>query len=281
MAIAAIKYTAGKPQETLESLAREEALQIKINCRAYTITMRTPGQDDKLALGLLFTEGIIHSREDILSVSQIPAPHGDHTLVVEVTIREEVVRGKNLFNRSIASSASCGVCGKTELCDLVSPQQIITTSKKLDICLIPELLQQMHARQSVFEHTGGSHAAALFSIEGKLLSVQEDIGRHNAVDKVIGELFLDNLLSQADILFVSGRVSYEIVAKCAQAGIPFLLAVSAPSSLAVEFCQKKGITLVGFCRENRATVYANEGNILQQANMLQTFNNQPHETSYF
>jgi FdhD protein len=163
--ITAIRYTAGKPKETLESLAWEEALQIKINGQAYTITMRSPGQDQFLAVGLLFTESIIHSPEDILSVSQIPAPHGEYTLVVDVTIKEEVLRGKNLFNRSIASSASCGVCGKTELCDLVSPQQTITTSKQLDIRLIPELLQQMHARQSIFEHTGGSHAAALFSID--------------------------------------------------------------------------------------------------------------------
>jgi FdhD protein len=279
--IRAIRYTSGQPKETSESLAREEALQIKINGRPYTITMRTPGQDQLLAVGLLFTEGIIHSPEDILSISQTPAEHGDHTLVVDITVHEEVIRGKNLFNRSIASSASCGVCGKTELCDLVSPQQTITTSKQLDVCLIPELLHQMHARQSVFEHTGGSHAAALFNIEGQLLAVQEDIGRHNAVDKVIGELFLNHTLSHADILFVSGRVSYEIVAKCAQAGIPFLLAVSAPSSLAVEFCQKRGITLLGFCRENRATVYTHEGNIMQQASTLQIFNDQGYETNFF
>jgi FdhD protein len=133
----------------------------------------------------------------------------------------------------------------------------------------------------VFEHTGGSHAAAIFSISGQLQSVQEDIGRHNAVDKAIGDLFLRSQLSHADILFVSGRVSYEIVAKCAQAGIPFLLAVSAPSSLAVDFCQKKGITLVGFCRENRATVYTNEGNILQHTGTLQPFTDPGYETNYF
>ena len=275
--IAAIKYIAGKPQKTFELLANEEALQIKINGKAYTITMRTPGQDELLSLGLLFTEGVLHSPDDIVSLTQIPAPHGNHTLVVDVMIKEEILQGKNLFNRSIASSASCGVCGKIELCDLVNPHHTLTTSKKLDVCLIPDLLWQMNNHQSVFEQTGGSHAAAIFSIDGELLSVQEDIGRHNAVDKVIGDLFITNKLNQADILFVSGRVSYEIVAKCAQAGIPFLLAVSAPSSLAVELCQKKGITLIGFCRENRATVYTNTANIVQQI----TLKDQPNEASYF
>ena len=121
----------------------------------------------------------------------------------------------------------------------------------------------MQARQSTFERTGGSHGAAIFDIAGTLLSVKEDIGRHNAVDKVIGDLLLKDTLPDASILFISGRVSYEIAAKCAEASIPFLLAVSAPSSLAVDFCQRKGITLIGFCRANRATVYTNERNILQ------------------
>jgi FdhD protein len=273
----AVKYLAGEPEETLEVLTQEEALQIKINGKAYTITMRTPGQDKLLAIGLLFTEGVIHSPEDILSLTQLPAIQGDYTLIVDLTLKEEILKGKNLFNRSIASSASCGVCGKIELCDLVTPEHTISVSKKLDVCLIPDLLQQMNARQSLFEQTGGSHAAAIFSINGELITLQEDIGRHNAVDKAIGELFLHKKLSEADILFISGRVSYEIVAKCAQASIPFLLAVSAPSSLAVEFCKKKGITLIGFCRNNRATVYANETNILQQA----TLKEQHNEPKYY
>jgi FdhD protein len=274
---AAVKYLAGEPEETLEVLTQEEALQIKINGKAYTITMRTPGQDKLLAIGLLFTEGVIYSPEDILSLTQLPAIQGDYTLIVDLTLKEETLKGKNLFNRSIASSASCGVCGKIELCDLVTPEHTISVSKKLNVCLIPDLLQQMNARQSLFEQTGGSHAAAIFSINGELITLQEDIGRHNAVDKAIGELFLHKKLSEADILFVSGRVSYEIVAKCAQASIPFLLAVSAPSSLAVEFCKKKGITLIGFCRNNRATVYANETNILQQA----TLKEQHNEPKYY
>jgi FdhD protein len=268
--IAAVKFDAGEVKETVESVAREEALQITINLKPYTITMRTPGQDVLLATGLLFTENIITHPTDIISTTEVPAPNADHTLVVALMIKEEVLHGKNVFNRSIASSASCGVCGKTELGDLPIPQKPLCTTDKLTIDIIPRLLGQMSAAQSVFEQTGGSHAAAAFTIRGNLLSVQEDIGRHNAVDKVIGDLFLSDALHRAAILFVSGRVSYEIVAKCARAGIPFLLAVSAPSSLAVEFCRQQGITLIGFCRDNRCTVYTHHQNVVQYASTTLT-----------
>ncbi|MEX2234929.1 MAG: formate dehydrogenase accessory sulfurtransferase FdhD [Cyclobacteriaceae bacterium] len=263
--VSAVRYNAGQPLQTFEILAGEEALQIKINSNPYTITMRTPGHDSMLAAGLLLTERVIKDQEDIIGITEIPASAGDHTVIVDVQVKEEALVGKNLFNRSIASSASCGVCGKIELCDLLSPEQPLLNSGKLDIELIPELLQQMQAEQATFVKTGGSHAAGVFSIDGELLSVKEDIGRHNAVDKAIGDLLLRGSLENADILFISGRVSYEIAAKCAEANIPFLLAVSAPSSLAVDFCSRNGITLIGFCRENRATVYANERNILQHA----------------
>jgi FdhD protein len=272
--VKATKYVSGKPKEIVETLALEEALQIKINGRAYTITMRSPGKDFLLTAGLLFTEGIIRSPEDIFTLTQIPAPKGEHTLIIDVSLPEEIVQGKNLFNRSIASSASCGVCGKTELCDLITPEYTIHTTHQLNSSLIPLLIQKMNSRQETFDQTGGSHAAAIFSITGELLSLQEDIGRHNAVDKAIGELFLNKKLAEAAILLVSGRVSYEIVTKCAQAKLPFLLAVSAPSSLAVELCDRKGITLVGFCRENRATVYTHTKRIVPQTLPY----NQPYET---
>lgn len=262
--VSAVRYIEGQPLQTSEVLAAEEALQIKINGKPYTITMRSPGQDKILAAGLLFTERVVTEKTDIISISEVAAPSGEHTLIVDVQVKEEALTGKNLFNRSIASSASCGVCGKIELCDLVTPEHPLNNTKKLNIERIPGLLQKMQAEQSTFEKTGGSHAAAVFSIDGTLLSVKEDIGRHNAVDKVIGDLFLKKQLGKASILFISGRVSYEIVAKCAGADIPFLLAVSAPSSLAVDFCRRKGITLIGFCRENRATVYATEENVIRQ-----------------
>ena len=232
--------------------------------------MRTPGHDKALAAGLLFTERVIASEEDIIRVSEIPDASGSHTLIVDVLVKEEALTGKNLFNRSIASSASCGVCGKIELCDLVTPEQPLTNDRKLSIQLIPDLLRQMQDQQFTFERTGGSHAACVFRLDGTLLSVKEDIGRHNAVDKVIGDLLMRHELHSASILFISGRISYEIVAKCAGARIPFLLAVSAPSSLAVDFCRRTGITLIGFCRENRATVYACKKNILEYSLSMHT-----------
>ena len=253
--INAVQYLEGVPHRSCEALTREEALQIRINGKPYTVTMRTPGNDGFLTAGLLFSEGIVESPGDIIDMTETPTAAGDSTLSVDVNINEGVLRGRNIFNRSIASSASCGVCGKMEVCDLVVPAKFSTTSKKLRIDLIPDMLDSMRKLQSTFERTGGSHAAALLTSEGEVLALQEDIGRHNAVDKVIGELFLARKLHLADVLLISGRVSYEIVAKCSQAKVSFLLAVSAPSSLSVEFCHRSGITLVGFCRDYRATVY--------------------------
>ncbi len=258
--IAAIRFEAGVPLETAEKLVEEAALQLKINERPYTVTMRTPGQEIWLAAGLLFTEGIITRKNDVLAIQEMRTTDG-LVQAVAVTLPEEIVFRKNIFNRSIASSSSCGICGKTELCDIAISTRV-HSHKKLAIELIPSLFEQMRNRQSTFDQTGGSHAAGIFSISGNLLSVQEDIGRHNAVDKAIGELLLTDQLNEASVLCVSGRVSYEIVAKCVQAGIPFLLSVSAPSSLAVTTCEERGITLIAFCREDRATVYSHPSRVV-------------------
>ncbi|HET6544624.1 MAG TPA: formate dehydrogenase accessory sulfurtransferase FdhD [Chryseolinea sp.] len=257
----ATKYINGLPEKTFEMLAPENALQIKVNGRAYSITMCSPSNNVMLAVGLLYTEGILRKTSDIISVTEESDEQNKQALSVNVNVHTEALEGKNLWNRSIASSASCGVCGTTEICDIYHKSPSLETTEKLDITCVPELLKEMRSRQSTFDETGGTHSAALFGIDGTMLSVQEDIGRHNAVDKTIGELFLSNTLEKADILAVSGRVSYEIVSKCAMANIPFLLAVSAPSSMAVEVCNEKGITLIAFCRENRATVYTNQQHV--------------------
>ena len=261
----AVRYVAGEAHDTIETLAGEAALQIRINGQPFTVTMRSPGDDEILSLGLLFTEGIISTRNDVTCFSEVSGESGDDTVVAEVTITKEALEGKKIFNRSIASTASCGVCGKIELCDLALPERPLLNAGRLNIALIPQLLQLMKEKQSTFKITGASHAAAAFSMDGVLLSMQEDIGRHNAVDKVVGDLILKNVLTKASILLISGRVSYEIVGKCAAASIPFLLAVSAPSSLAVDACHQKGITLIAFCREERATVYTHHGNIMQHS----------------
>lgn len=259
--INAVRYVNGIPKTSSEVLTREEALQIRINGKSYTITMRTPGNDDLLAAGLLFTEGIVDKAEDILEIVDTPSVAGDFTLAVDVHVREKVLAGQSIFNRSIASSASCGVCGKIDLCDLAVPEKLSPSVNKLQIDRIPKMIKTMMALQDTFERTGGSHAAALLTLEGDALGVREDIGRHNAVDKVIGELFLRRSLHLAQVMLISGRVSYEIVAKCSRAKVSYLLAVSAPSSLAVDFCDRSGITLIGFCRDNRATVYTHPENI--------------------
>jgi len=258
----ATKYTNGLPEKTFEMLAPENALQIKINGRAYSITMCSPSDNIVLAVGLLYTEGILRKTSDIIGITEESDEQKKQVLSVNVNVHTEALEGKHLWNRTITSSASCGVCGTTEICDIYHQSPPVETTEKFDITRVPELLKEMRARQSTFDETGGTHSAALFSIDGAMLSVQEDIGRHNAVDKTIGELFLSSTLEKADILAVSGRVSYEIVSKCAMANIPFLLAVSAPSSMAVEVCNEKGITLIAFCRENRATVYTNQQHVI-------------------
>lgn len=257
----ATKYTDGQPKQVFETLALEAALQIKINGRAYSVTMCSPNNNKALVAGLLYTEGILTKEEDIIDISEENCDTNKQGSIINVSIHANVLEGKNLWNRSIASSASCGVCGKTTADDIYPDSPSIETVKKLSISAVPGLLQEMRIRQSMFDESGGTHGAALFTIDSILLSVQEDIGRHNAVDKAIGELFVAGILSKADILFVSGRVSYEIVSKCAMAQIPFLLAVSAPSSMAVEVCRQKGITLIAFCRDNRATVYTHQQNV--------------------
>ncbi len=258
-----VKYTSASTEEKQEKLTPEAPLQIKINGKAYTITMRTPGNDIELAIGLLFTENIIHSYKDIIHVEESPDINQSNALVININVPDSLLEGKNLFNRSIASSASCGVCGKIDLCDLATVNETIKHTKKLNIKLIKGMFDKMANEQHVFRETGGSHAAAIFTVNGDLLSTYEDIGRHNATDKAIGHLVMCGKLDKAAVLCVSGRVSYEIAAKCTHAKIPILAAVSAPSTMAVNYCKQAGITLIAYCRGERATVYSHNENIRQ------------------
>lgn len=261
--VQAIKFVGGQSEQTFETLTYEAALQININNRAFTITMRSPGNDTLLACGLLFTEGIINSYQDIISITENQSPNTDDILSVDVIVSEKILSGKNLFNRSIASSASCGICGKTEILDITETTPFLNNNSRLDINTLNDFFMKMRLQQHTFGLTGGSHAAAIFASTELLMAVNEDIGRHNAVDKVIGECLINNTLPKAMVLCVSGRVSYEIATKCYKAGIPFLASVSAPSSLSVEYCQKIGITLIAFCRGDKATVYTHRERISQ------------------
>lgn len=259
----AIRFERDLRSQTEENLAAEAPLQITVNRLPFTVTMRTPGSDARLACGLLFTEGLIRSHADITEMTM--AENNVH-----VRIAPEILDTERLGRRRLISAAACGVCGKTELCDLHIPENPLTTEWVLDPGLLAGMQAQVRQSQRLFAETGGVHAAAAFTIQGKMLAVFEDIGRHNAVDKTVGFLLSENLLNETALLFVSGRVSYEIVTKTHRAGIPFLAAVSAVSDMAAEMCVQLGITLLGFCREQRATAYAHAERLVSEKKHART-----------
>jgi len=250
------KFESKEVNKIVDALTVEEALQININNEPFTVSMRTPGNDVSLVRGLLHSEGIINDVNFIPEVSIKKENNNGIVTIVNVNIPEDKLGEGYTNSRSLLSVSSCGICGKTELSDLSFIGKTIDDHKKIDIDLINQLFKKMNDYQFNFKQSGGAHAAAAFSIDGELLASMEDIGRHNAVDKVIGKLIADNAIKSTKILTVSGRISYEIVVKCFKAQIPFLAAVSAPSSLAVDYAKELGITLFAFCRDNRATCYS-------------------------
>ena len=240
----------------VDALTVEEALQININDNPFTVSMRTPGEDVSLVRGLLHSEGVINNTKFIPEVSIKKENDNGNVTIVNVNIPETALGEGYTNSRSLLSVSSCGICGKTELSDLAFIGKTIDDDKKIDISLIHQLFNKMKMNQHNFKQSGGTHAAAAFTINGELLSSMEDIGRHNAVDKVVGKLITTNRLNDAKIITVSGRISYEIIIKCFKAQTPFLAAVSAPSSLAVDYAKELGITLFAFCRDQRVTCYS-------------------------
>ena len=243
-------------EKTTDALTVEGALQINVNQEAFTITMRTPEDDEPLVRGLLHSEGVI---KDVNFSPKITIQEDEEKgmTIANVTVDSDKLSDGYSNSRSLLSVASCGICGKTELEDLKCENEVIDNSIQLSMDQLHGMFDRMNNYQSAFKESGGSHAAAAFDTDGNILAVFEDVGRHNAVDKVIGSLIIKGKLKQAVCLTVSGRISYEIVVKCFKARIPVLAAVSAPSSLAVDFAKELGITLLAFCRKNRATCYAN------------------------
>ncbi len=255
------KYTEGKSVQVNDILVVEESLKITINNTPFTITMRTPGSEKELVRGLLFSENVYVDIDTDPIISIIGKSEKGFINQVDVTIPTAKV-GKGMeISRSIVSVSSCGICGKSELDELSINSKKIIAEEKLDSELVGRMFEKMNLAQNTFKQSGGSHAAAAFTIDGNLLVIQEDIGRHNAVDKVIGSLLFQKQMQNAKCMVVSGRISYEIVNKCYTAGIPFLAAVSAPSSLAVDLSEQLGITLMAFCREKKFTAYSNVENI--------------------
>jgi FdhD protein len=251
----------GIRSERTDNLATEEPLEIRVQGTGQeqaqvAVTMRTPGGDFELAVGFLFTEGLI-APGDVRRVAYCDNLPGEDQRynVVSVTIGRPF--DADQLRRNFFANSSCGVCGKAALEDIEVRCEPVGPGPEVDVALLVTLPERLRGAQKVFERTGGLHAAGLFTAEGEPQVVREDVGRHNAVDKVIGERYLEGDVPVSDrILQVSGRASFEIVQKAAVAGIPIVSAVSAPSSLAVEAAERFGMTLVGFVRDGRANVYS-------------------------
>ncbi len=236
-------------------LAVEEPLEIRIGSTPLAVIMRTPGHDDELAAGFLYGEGIVRTRDDIAALLHWQDDSGAFAQNL-ITVRLRVDHDAAGWQRQFYATSSCGMCGKASIEAALSMAPPL--ERRLDAS--PEVLyalpDRLRAAQSVFDRTGGLHASGLFSLDGELLAVREDVGRHNAVDKLIGRALLDGDLPLSErILLLSGRVSFEIVQKALAARIPLIAAISAPSSLAVSVAQRCNIGLVGFLREGRMNVY--------------------------
>jgi FdhD protein len=254
-----------------DELAVEEPLEIRLAYqaegqrvqRSISITMRTPGQDAELATGFLLGEGIIRGPRDIASVRTCGPAAGPLRLhnVIRVELRADVAVDMKRLERHFYTTSSCGVCGKTSLEALqVSPGfELPVEGPAVPAETIHRLPQQLRQLQSIFDHTGGLHGAGLFTASGELIGLREDVGRHNAVDKLIGAEVLAGRVPLLDkVLLLSGRASFELAQKALMAGIPVMVAVGAPSSLAVELACRFKMTLVGFARDNRFNVYSGE-----------------------
>ncbi|MCG7606209.1 MULTISPECIES: formate dehydrogenase accessory sulfurtransferase FdhD [Mycobacterium] len=254
--------TGGTAEARPETLVVEEPLEIRVDGTPITVTMRTPGADIELAQGFLLTEGLIAQREDLVTVRYCRGADDDGVNtynVLDVTLASHVPKPEVDVTRNFYSTSSCGVCGKASLeavrltskhCPGDDPSTVAAT-------VLSAMPAQLRDAQKVFNSTGGLHAAALFTVDGDMLVVREDIGRHNAVDKVIGWALEHNRIpSTATVLLVSGRASFELTQKAVMAGIPILAAVSAPSSLAVDLASQSGLTLVAFLRGDSMNIYA-------------------------
>jgi FdhD protein len=245
-----IKQEKGDSIVVHDELVMESPFSIAINAEPWTVTMQTPGAEKVLAAGLLLTEGITkHLKPQDLDWVWGKKEEGNEVVLnINIQNRQDALSNR----RSLMSIASCGICGKTSF-ELPEGSLLNSSKMELDFSLLWSSFQKS---QKLFAKSGGSHAAALANDQNEMITIFEDIGRHNAVDKCIGDLWLKGKLDEAKILLVSGRISYEIISKCFMARIPAIAAVSAPSSMAVDFAKEWGIQLWGFCREGRQTQYA-------------------------
>lgn len=293
VAVTKVENAIGSTDKTenpfIDSLAVEEPLEIRLDYvddlstghrkqKSVSITMRTPGADPELAVGFLFTEGLIQNRDDVINVAHCgpKLAHLGQSNVIKVQLApsEGVLRRLKNLDRNFYTTSSCGVCGKSSIealktlnqynCrifDTAETRSADPTSRRFTVArkLLSTLPEKLREGQAVFDRTGGLHASGLFSSSGQLLTIQEDVGRHNALDKLIGDAYLRNRLPLSNaILMLSGRISFELVQKASMAGLKFIAAVGAPSSLAVELAHEMDMTMVGFLRGPSFNLYCGE-----------------------
>jgi FdhD protein len=248
----------GSCESATDEVAVEEPLEIRIDNKPIAVTMRTPGQDEELAAGFLLSEGIVRQREDLREIAPLVLP-GSFGNIVNVALGTSANFNPIAVHRFGTISSSCGLCGKTSI-EFIRQQFAPLPSKRTLVLKIEHLLQmpdRLRRGQKNFGRTGGIHAAGILDYNGSPIILREDVGRHNAVDKVIGRAFLDKLLPlRGHVLLVSGRTSLEIVQKALAAGIPIVASVSAPSTLAINFAREVGQTLIGFLRPPIFNIYS-------------------------
>ncbi|MEX2672680.1 MAG: formate dehydrogenase accessory sulfurtransferase FdhD [Phycisphaeraceae bacterium] len=251
-----------KPEKKRDLLAVEEPLEIRVRGRSISVTMRTPGHDDELAAGFLLTEGLIHQPGNIVHIE--PCARAGEGNILNVFLAADVAVDMARLTRHVFASSSCGVCGKASIesvwANFPPLKNVGPTVAAETLLTFPDRLREA---QKAFEQTGGLHAAALFDASGEMVVLREDVGRHNAVDKVLGHALLTGLLPlEQHVMMVSGRSSFEIMQKALAAGVPIVAAVSAPSSLAVAFADESNMTLVGFLRGEGMNIYTHPARII-------------------
>lgn len=264
-----VRMTAAGGARTHDAAAVEEPLEIRLHDRPFVVIMRTPGADRELAAGFLFAEGVVHHGDELGAVEHCKHPDlpDVHNVVNVFLLGDAVPRLDRLLaeRRNVVTNSSCGICGRVTIESLQTRAEPLPSSCSIDYEVTRSLTGSLRAGQSLFDQTGGLHGAALVTTGGEVLTLAEDVGRHNAVDKVIGRMLLDERLPlPGTVLVVSGRTSFEIVQKAWLAGIEIISAVSAPSSLAVELADAAGITLIGFSRGEGFNIYTHPHRVVRR-----------------
>jgi FdhD protein len=262
-----IKYQGGEPTRVDDDLVVEEPLEIRVRGRSIAVTMRTPGpdgkgdaQDAELAAGFLLSEGLIRSADDIARID--PCVRSEAGNIVNVFLAPNIKVDLDRLSRHVFASSSCGICGKATIESIHQHFPPISSDTRISTNTLSALPAKLREAQACFDRTGGLHAAAIFDSAGTRLAVREDVGRHNAVDKLLGLAMLQRKLPMDHhVLLISGRASFEIVQKALAGGIPIVAAVSAPSSLAVELAEESAMTLIGFLRDDRMNIYCGDQRI--------------------